>query len=53
MTGAGFGGCVIALVESSAVEAVEVAVARAFDERGFAAPAAFEALPSGGARRLV
>ncbi|MGE5830716.1 MAG: galactokinase [Micromonosporaceae bacterium] len=51
MTGAGFGGCVIALVESEYAEDVVDAVAKAFAVRGFAAPEAFVATPAGGAAR--
>jgi galactokinase len=53
MTGGGFGGCVIALVETAAADHVEGAVRDAFAGRGFAAPAAFRATPGPGAARLV
>lgn len=53
MTGGGFGGCVIALVDGDDVGVVSGAVADAFGEHGFAAPASFVAWPSGGARRLA
>jgi galactokinase len=53
MTGGGFGGCVVALVEADRAQQVEAAVTAAFSERGFTAPAAFEALPSAGAHRLA
>lgn len=53
MTGGGFGGCVIALVDGDDVGVVSDAVTAAFGEHGFAAPAAFVAWPSGGARRLT
>jgi galactokinase len=52
MTGAGFGGCVLALVEEAAVDEVSSAVAKAFAARDFAAPTSFVAVPSNGARRL-
>jgi galactokinase len=52
MTGGGFGGCVIALVEAGHADAVAAAVARAFSDRGFRAPAAFVAVPSDGAHRV-
>jgi galactokinase len=52
MTGGGFGGCVLALVDAAQTQAVAEAVARAYDERGFAAPTWFDAVPSVGARRL-
>jgi galactokinase len=53
MTGGGFGGCVLALVEASATDAVAAAVADAFGSRGFAAPAPFVATPHPGATRLA
>jgi galactokinase len=53
MTGGGFGGCIIALVDADRVQQVEDAVAGAFAERGFTAPAAFPAVPSAGAHRLA
>jgi galactokinase len=52
MTGAGFGGCVLALVDQAAVDEVSAAVAGAFADRGFPAPTSFVAVPSGGAQRL-
>ena len=51
MTGGGFGGAAIALVESDAVDAVTRAVERAFAEAGFVAPTIFAVAPSAGARR--
>jgi galactokinase len=52
MTGGGFGGCVLALVEADAVETVSRAVEGAFASAGFRAPSAFVATASDGARRL-
>lgn len=52
MTGGGFGGCVLALVESGSAAEVSDAVAAAFAQRGFAAPESFVALPSAGAAPL-
>jgi galactokinase len=52
MTGGGFGGCVIALVEAPATAQVASAVAAAFAERGWRAPASFVAVPSDGAHRV-
>ena len=52
ITGGGFGGCVIALVESGAVVDCGKAVRVAFAERGHTEPVVFTALPSAGARRL-
>jgi galactokinase len=53
MTGGGFGGCVLALVDADATDLVAAAVAEAFAARGFAAPAPFVATPSAGATRLA
>ncbi|MEU4584698.1 galactokinase [Kitasatospora aureofaciens] len=53
MTGGGFGGSVIALVATADVEAVSDAVRSAFGSAGFAAPVAFTAVPSAGARQLA
>ena len=52
MTGGGFGGCVLALVEEGAVDATVAAVERAYADAGFTAPTAFIAAPHDGARRL-
>jgi galactokinase len=52
MTGGGFGGCVLALVDADAVETVSRAVEAAFAGAGFRAPSAFVAVASDGARRL-
>ncbi|MGX4656718.1 galactokinase [Micromonospora sp. SCSIO 07396] len=52
MTGGGFGGCVLALVEAAAAEPVAAAVRAAYAERGFAAPDTLTALPAPGATRL-
>ncbi len=48
MTGGGFGGCIIALVNAAGVQAVADAVAAAAAARGFAPPTPFVALPSDG-----
>jgi galactokinase len=53
MTGGGFGGCVIALVEAPSVDAVAGAVAAAFADAGFTPPEHFVATPSAGASRVV
>jgi galactokinase len=53
MTGGGFGGSVIALVDSDAVLDVQAAVTDAFAAAGFAEPAPFTARPADGARRLA
>ena len=52
ITGGGFGGCVIALVDEDRVGPCGEAVRAAFAERGFGAPEVFTALPSKGAHRL-
>ncbi|WP_298945207.1 galactokinase [uncultured Microbacterium sp.] len=51
MTGGGFGGSAIALVEHAQVDAVRAAVETAFADAGFTAPNIFTVHPSGGARR--
>ena len=53
MTGGGFGGSAIALVDAGEADAVARAVVRAYAEVGFAAPAFLNALPSGPAGRLA
>jgi galactokinase len=53
MTGGGFGGCVIALVEQAAVETCTTAVQAAFAEHGFTAPDCWTATASAGARRTT
>lgn len=50
MTGGGFGGCVIALVDTERTESIAEAVADAFAHASFAAPSSFIAEPSDGAR---
>lgn len=52
ITGGGFGGCVIALVGVDRTTAATVAVEGAYRSAGFAAPSAFRAVPSAGARRV-
>jgi galactokinase len=52
MTGGGFGGSVVALVEAVRVAGVSEAVETAFRSAGFAAPVTFTAVPSAGARRV-
>ncbi|WP_431945380.1 galactokinase [Micromonospora marina] len=52
MTGGGFGGCVLALVDAGAADAVAAAVTEAYAERGFTAPGTLTVLPSDGATRL-
>jgi galactokinase len=52
MTGGGFGGCIIALVEETAADQVFAAVEKAFAEHGFTPPTSLAATPSPGASRL-
>ncbi len=51
MTGGGFGGSAIALVEHDTVEQVTDAVTRAFADAGFTTPHIFPVAPSAGPRR--
>lgn len=51
MTGGGFGGAAIALIEQDAVQQVSDAVNAAFAASGFAAPVIFTVTPSAGAHR--
>lgn len=52
MTGGGFGGSAIVLVEEADAPAVGAAVTQAFAVAGHAAPRIFEAVPSAGAHRV-
>ncbi|HTF12224.1 MAG TPA: galactokinase [Asanoa sp.] len=52
MTGGGFGGCVLALVDAAEIERVAAAVATAYAERGFTTPVWFAARPGAGAERI-
>ncbi|MFG1757330.1 galactokinase [Micromonospora echinofusca] len=52
MTGGGFGGCVLALVDAERADAVAAAVTAAYVERGFAAPGHVTVLPGPGTTRL-
>jgi galactokinase len=53
MTGAGFGGCALALVPAGAVVDVGKAVTAGFAERGFREPGIFAVQPADGARRVA
>ncbi|MFE2055289.1 galactokinase [Streptomyces sp. NPDC059446] len=53
MTGGGFGGSAIVLVEEAMADTVAKAVSEAFTSAGYAAPGVFPAVPSAGARRLA
>ena len=52
LTGGGFGGSAIALVDAEAAETVTVAVRAAFAANGYPAPTTFTVTPAGGARRI-
>jgi galactokinase len=52
MTGGGFGGCCLALVEADAVDSVSTAVEDAYAQHGWDEPGTFVARPSDGARRV-
>jgi galactokinase len=53
MTGGGFGGCVIALVDRTQAAQVEQAVSSAFAVAGFVPPTSIEAVASDGAGRIA
>ncbi|NEA31580.1 galactokinase [Streptomyces sp. SID13031] len=52
MTGGGFGGCIIALVEASATDTILTAIDKSFADHGFTTPSALDATPSAGASRI-
>jgi galactokinase len=52
LTGAGFGGCAIALSPAGSVPDIIASVNAAFCRRGFTAPTCFPAEPSAGAQRI-
>jgi galactokinase len=51
MTGGGFGGAAIALIESGKIDNLKIAVQSEFDSKGYAKPELFSVLADGGARR--
>ncbi|MFJ1825395.1 galactokinase, partial [Streptomyces sp. NPDC088178] len=53
MTGGGFGGSAIVLVDEAQADTVAKSVLKAFASAGYAAPRIFPAVPSAGARRLA
>jgi galactokinase len=53
MTGAGFGGCAIALVNVADIDAVSAAVGQAFAGRGYGQPRVFAVATADGAHRLA
>jgi galactokinase len=52
LTGAGFGGCAIALIPPEAADDLARTTTRAFAERGFTEPAFYKSLPAAGAEVL-
>jgi galactokinase len=52
MTGGGFGGCVLALIDADRAAETTAAVERAYAERNFTAPTTWSATPGPGAARL-
>jgi galactokinase len=52
LIGGGFGGCVVALLDASHLDAATHAVSGAFDDHGYAAPLAFTVTPSAGAQAV-
>ncbi|GAA1529824.1 galactokinase [Kribbella lupini] len=52
MTGGGFGGCIIALVETAKADETFTAIEKAFQEHGFRTPSSLAATPSPGASKL-
>jgi galactokinase len=52
MTGGGFGGCVLALIDANRADETTAAVQLAYTERDFTAPTAWSATPGPGAARL-
>ena len=52
MTGGGFGGCVLALIDADRADETTAAVRRAYAEHEFTAPTAWSAVPGPGAARL-
>ena len=49
LTGAGFGGCAVALVNAADTDTLANSTRRAFQERGFKEPAFYEFRPAAGA----
>ncbi|MGH2443614.1 MAG: galactokinase, partial [Chloroflexota bacterium] len=49
LTGAGFGGCALALIEEHLIPQMEAAVSGQFQDRGFSDPTFFRFVPSAGA----
>ncbi|HWS34806.1 MAG TPA: galactokinase [Actinoplanes sp.] len=52
MTGGGFGGCVLALIDTDRAEETAAAVADAYDKKGFTAPTSWVATAGPGAAKI-
>ncbi|GIE27808.1 galactokinase [Actinoplanes italicus] len=52
MTGGGFGGCVLALIDADRADTTAAAVAEAYEQKGFTAPTSWVATAGPGATRL-
>jgi len=52
ITGGGFGGCVIALADSDAIEQLQAAIQRTYAARDYGQPGFFTVAPSAGAHKL-
>jgi galactokinase len=52
MTGGGFGGCIIALIDAGRSDEVATTIGEAFEAAGYGPPAHFVGVPSAGAARL-
>ena len=53
LTGAGFGGCAIALIDSGSVDALSAAVMREFQTQGFGQPDFYSFVPADGAEVVL
>ena len=52
MTGGGFGGCVLALIDAGQADTTSAAVAAAYERHGFPAATTWVAVPGAGASRI-
>jgi galactokinase len=53
MTGGGFGGAAIALIESRKIDGLRTSLSEEFEARGYVAPEVFSVLADEGARREI
>jgi galactokinase len=53
MTGGGFGGAAIALIESQKAASLTTAVIEKFQQEGFGKPEIFKVIPDAGAKREI